>query len=133
MGQLASSLCSLGRLDEAIELTVTAEAITPNDDVAAQMLWRQARARILARRGDHGEAKRLARGAVALAEDTDMVNFQADALADFAEIDRLAGRTDEAREHLEQALALYEQKGNLAAAASVRRELDRLAKGASMT
>jgi len=133
MSQLASSLCSLGRLDEAIELTVTAEAVTANDDLAGQMLWRQARARILARRGDHGEAKRLLRAAVALVETTDMINFHADALGDFAEIDRLAGRTDEARTHLEQALGLYEQKGNLAAAASVRGELDRLAKGASMT
>jgi len=68
-----------------------------------------------------------------LVRETDMVNFHADALADFAEIDGLAGRTDEAREHLEQALALYEQKGNLVAAAAVRRELDRLAEGASMT
>jgi len=133
MSQLASSLCSLRRFDEAIELTVTAEAVTANDDVAGQMLWRQARARILARRGDHAEAKRLLRDAVALVGETDMVNFHADSLADFAEIDRLAGRKDEACEHLDQALALYEKKGNLAAAAAVRRELDRLAKGASMT
>jgi tetratricopeptide (TPR) repeat protein len=133
MSQLASSLCSLGRFDEALELTVTAEAVTANDDLAGQMFWRQARARILARRGDHTEAERLVRGAVMLVRETDMVNFHADALADFAEIDGLAGRTDEAREHLEQALALYEQKGNLVAAAAVRRELDRLAEGASMT
>jgi class 3 adenylate cyclase/tetratricopeptide (TPR) repeat protein len=132
MSQLASSLCSTGRLDEATELAQTAEEITPSDDVAAQMLWRQARGRILARRGDHAEAERLAREAVALAEDTDMVNFHADALAASAEISGLGGRADEAREQLEQALALYEQKGNLVAAASTRRELDRLATGASV-
>jgi hypothetical protein len=34
---------------------------------------------------------------------------------------------------LEQALALYEQKGNVVAAAAVRRELERLGSGASVT
>jgi class 3 adenylate cyclase/tetratricopeptide (TPR) repeat protein len=132
LSQLASSLCSLGRLDEAVELTGTAEALTASDDLAGQMLWRQARARILARRGDHAEAERLVREAVALVEDTDMINFHADALVDSAEIGGLAGRTDEARERLEQALALYERKGNVAAAAASQRELGRLATGASV-
>jgi tetratricopeptide (TPR) repeat protein len=132
LSQLASSLCSLGRLDEAVELTGTAEALTASDDLAGQMLWRQARARILARRGDHGEAERLVREAVALVEDTDMINFHADALVDSAEIGGRAGRTDEARERLEQALALYERKGNVAAAAASQRELGRLATGASV-
>jgi class 3 adenylate cyclase/tetratricopeptide (TPR) repeat protein len=126
ISQLASSLCTLGRLDEALELAETAEALTASDDVAAQMLWRQARGRILARRGDHAEAERLAREAVALAEDTDMVNFHADALAAAAEISGLGGRTNEAHAQLEQALALYEQKGNLVAAASTRRGLETL-------
>ena len=42
VSQLAASLCSLGRLNEVDELTqIVLEAITANDDVAAQMLWRQ--------------------------------------------------------------------------------------------
>jgi class 3 adenylate cyclase/tetratricopeptide (TPR) repeat protein len=133
VGQHASSLCSLGRLDEAFELTQTAEALTASDDVAAQMQWRQARGRVLARRGEHEEAERLAREAVALAEETDMVNFHADALFDSAEISALAGRTDDASVQLEQAFALYEQKGNVVAAAAVRRELGRLGSGARVT
>jgi class 3 adenylate cyclase/tetratricopeptide (TPR) repeat protein len=128
ISQLAWSLCSLGRFDEAIELTQTAEAVSASDDVAAQMLWRQARGRILARRGEHEKAERLASEAVALAEDTDMVNSHADALVDSAEISALAGRRDDACLQLGQALALYEQKGNLVAAASARRELERLAR-----
>jgi tetratricopeptide (TPR) repeat protein len=126
--QLASSLCSLGRLQEAMELTQTAEMLTASDDVAAQMLWRHTRGRILARRGEHAGASRLAQDAVALAEDTDMLNFHADALAAAAETSELGGRMDEARSRLEQALALFDQKGNIAAAASARRELDRLAR-----
>jgi tetratricopeptide (TPR) repeat protein len=133
VGQHASSLCSLGRFDEAIELTQAAEALTASDDVASQMLWRQARGRVLARRGEHGEAERLAREAVTLAEETDMVNFHADALVDSAEISALAGRTEDASVQLEQALALYEQKGNVVAAAAVRRELERLGSGAWVT
>jgi tetratricopeptide (TPR) repeat protein len=132
MSQLAWSLCSLGRLDEAIELTETAEALSARDDVAAQMLWRQARGRILARRGEHRRAERLAGEAVALAEDTDMVNFHADALVDSAEISALAGRKEDACLQLGRALVLYEPKGNLVAAASARRELERLASGASV-
>ena len=45
-----------------------------------------------------------------------MLNFHGNALADSAEVYALAGRADEAREQLEQALALYQQKGNLVAA-----------------
>jgi tetratricopeptide (TPR) repeat protein len=130
VSQLAASLCTLGRIDEADEFAQNAEALTASDDVAAQMLWRQARARVLARRGDHAEAERLAREAVAIAEGTDMLNFHADALADSAEVGALAGRADEARGQLEEALALYGQKGNLAAAAAARLALDRLAAGA---
>jgi hypothetical protein len=53
----------------------------------------------------------LARGAVAFAEETDMLNAPADALIDFAEVLALAGQDAEAEP--EQALAHYERKGNL--------------------
>jgi hypothetical protein len=52
----------------------------------------------------------LARGAVAFAEETDMLNAPADALIDFAEVLALAGQDAEAEP--EQALAHYERKGN---------------------
>jgi class 3 adenylate cyclase/tetratricopeptide (TPR) repeat protein len=124
--QLAASLYDLERLDEADEWTRAAEASAPSDDVSSQMLWRQVRARILARRGEHGEAERLAREAVSVARETDMLNFQGNALADLGEVYVLAGRPEEAREQLGQALALYEQKGNIVAAARARRRLEEL-------
>ena len=62
------------------------------------MLWRQVRAQVLARRGEHAEAEQLAREAVSLAEETDMLNFHGNALADLAEVYALAGRTEDARD-----------------------------------
>jgi hypothetical protein len=55
-------------------------------------------------------------GAVALAEQTDGLNSQGRALMDLAEVLELAGRASEAQPVLEQALHLFEQKGNAVAA-----------------
>jgi alkanesulfonate monooxygenase SsuD/methylene tetrahydromethanopterin reductase-like flavin-dependent oxidoreductase (luciferase family) len=78
------------------------------------------RARLLARRGESAEAERLALEAVSLAEETDMLNWQANVLADLAEVYVLSGRPEQARDRLEQAIELYEQKGNLVAAETAR-------------
>ena len=90
------------------------------------MLWRQVQARVHAHRGEHAEAERLAREAVAIAERTDGSELQGDALCDLAEVLAAAGRTDEAAEALEQALDRYERKKNLAMAAQVRPRLEAL-------
>ena len=89
-----------------------------------QMLSRQVRAKVLARRGEHAEAERLAREAVAIGEGTDALNWQGDANADLAEVLLLGGKAGEAAAALEQALDRYERKGNLVMA---RRTRDRLA------
>jgi tetratricopeptide (TPR) repeat protein len=80
-------------------------------------------AKVLARRGEHESAERLARKSVALAEGTDFLNDQADAYADLAEVLELAGGRDEASAALEHALTLYERKRNLAMAERVRARL----------
>jgi class 3 adenylate cyclase/tetratricopeptide (TPR) repeat protein len=128
-GQLAASLYALARFDEAYEWTETAEGLAPKGDVLSQMLWRQVRARVLARRGRHARAEELGREAVSLAEETDMLNYHANALADLAEIYVAAGRGEEGRAHLGQALTLYERKGNLVAVGRAGRRLEEL-KGA---
>ena len=79
-----------------------------------------------AHRGEPREAERLAHEAVAIAERTDALNVQGDALCDLAEVLAAAGRTDEAAQALEQALERYERKKNLAMAARVRPRLDAL-------
>ena len=80
---------------------------------------------MLARRGELEEGERLAREAVALAAETDMLNMHADALVDLAEVLALAGGRTPAE--LEQALALYERKGNLVMAERTRSRLAELA------
>ena len=90
-----------------------------DDVVVTEMLWRQTRATVLAHRGDHTPALRLARRAVELAEQADDLNAHGDALLDLGEVLALAGRRDEAAESLKQARTLYERKGNLVMAARV--------------
>lgn len=92
------------------------------------MLWRQAHAKLLARRGEVEARERLAREAVALAEETDMLNPHAGALGDLAEVLTLAGR--DPRAELEQALSLYERKGNLVSAEGTRSKLAGLVQSA---
>ena len=84
------------------------------------MLWRQVRAKVLARRGEHAEAERLASEAVAICDETEMLNAQGDVYADFGEVLILAGKPDDAAAALEQARERYERKGNVVSAQRVR-------------
>jgi hypothetical protein len=88
------------------------------------------RAKLLARKGDHREAEKLADDAVSLLEQTDMLDAHAHALADGAEVLAAAGRNAEATERLDHALALFERKGNVVLAESARADLARLAEAA---
>ncbi|MGZ4360492.1 MAG: ATP-binding protein, partial [Gaiellaceae bacterium] len=119
-GFLARAYYELGRLEEADAWAGRVAAVAARDRVFAQMLWRQVRAKVCARRGQHAEAERLAREAVAIADTTEMLNWQADVYADFAEVLSLAGRAQEAADALEQALARYERKENLVMASRMR-------------
>ena len=121
---LAQALLELGRDDEAEQWLERGRETAPSEERLPQMLWRQARGKVLARRGELEEGERLAREAVALAAETDMLNAHADALIDLAEVLALAGQ--DARAELEQALALYERKGNLVMAERTRSRLAEL-------
>ncbi len=91
------------------------------------MLWRQVRAKVLARRGEQAEAERLAREAVAIGETSDYLDAQGDAHGDLAEVLLLGGMPAEAGAALAEALARYERKGNLVAAARLQARLATLA------
>ena len=123
-GRLAQALYALDRLEEADAWADRCAELGTSDDVYNEMLWRQPRAKVLARRGEHAEAERLAHEAVAIGEETDLLDAQGDAYADLAEVLLLGKKPDEAAAALEEALARYERKKNLAMAAQVR---DRLA------
>jgi class 3 adenylate cyclase/tetratricopeptide (TPR) repeat protein len=112
VGRLAQAYYALDRLEDADACAGRAAELGASDDAHTQMLWRQVRAKVLARRGDHAEAERLAHEAVAIGEETDLLNGQGDANADLAEVLLLTGKPDEAAAALKQALDLYERKGN---------------------
>ena len=130
-GGLAQALYALDRLEEADDWAGRGAELGASDDVFTQMLWRQVRAKVLARRSDHAEAERLAREAVAVAEDTDMLDAQGNVYADYAEVLLLAGKTDEAATALERALERFERKANLVSAQRARARLAELREAAA--
>jgi tetratricopeptide (TPR) repeat protein len=120
---LAVILCELGRFDEAEEFIEVSRTTAAADDVLSQVRWRVAQARVLADRGQAKDAVDVVREAVALITPTDAVNTQADTSEELARALVGTGKREEAAEALEYALSLYEQKGNLTSANSVRRKL----------
>jgi class 3 adenylate cyclase/tetratricopeptide (TPR) repeat protein len=102
-----------GRSDDAEEYTRTCERLAAPDQADAQVKWRSIRAIVMARRGDLGEAERLAREAVYLASKTDQLDSRAETHADLAEVLLLGGRGREATHELDRARSLYQEKGNV--------------------
>ncbi len=82
---------------------------------------------MLARRGECQVGEALARQAVALSRDSDYVNFRAPALLALAEVLTLAEKPTEAAPAVEEALALYEEKGNVVMAERARSQLAEIA------
>jgi class 3 adenylate cyclase/tetratricopeptide (TPR) repeat protein len=118
---LAHALVEQGRLAEAEEYTTLSEASAAEDDLASQVLWRSARARVRAASGAAPEGAALVREAVALVEQTDDVNMHADTLVDLAGVLVAGRRQDEAADVLDRAIGLYVGKGNVVAAEAARR------------
>jgi ATP/maltotriose-dependent transcriptional regulator MalT len=115
-GLLARILCERERYDEAEGYAQIAEREAASDDVISQVLWRGARARVLAHRGDLELSGRLARDAARLASKTDGLNMRADALLDLAAILVHTGSRDEAQSVVNESRRLLLAKGNLVAA-----------------
>jgi class 3 adenylate cyclase/tetratricopeptide (TPR) repeat protein len=124
-GYVAKILYLLDQLDEADAWAGRAAEIGATE-TATGMSWRQVRAKVLARRGEHAEAERLAREAVAMGEGTDQLNAQGDANADLAEVLLLCGQDDDAVAGLETAVERYERKGNIVSAQRARARLGEL-------
>ena len=125
---LARLLLAQGRRSELGELRASIREVEELFDPEFQMklcaFW--ARERLLDRGTE--EALALADRAVAVAQTTDQLNFHAEVLCDRADILTLARRrSSEAVVDLEQALALYEGKGNLVMAERMRARLTKLA------
>ena len=70
LATLAHAVYAQGRFGEAQRLTEEVEALSSADDIAEQIRWRLARAKVLARRGQFRAARQLAGEAEALAAPT---------------------------------------------------------------
>ena len=123
MSRLGRAVYELGRYDEAEAAAARAAALGASDDVFTQVEWRQVKSKVLARRGAHEDAERLAREAVALAFTTDVPHLQGYATLDLAEVLRLGGKAAESAEALENAAGLFDRKGNVVAAERARARL----------
>jgi tetratricopeptide (TPR) repeat protein len=123
---LGRELCALGRFDEAEPLARRARELVGDDPSNYERLWCQVQARVLAHRGEHAEAERLAREAIAGHEQTDNLTFQGDAWCDLAEVFAAAGRDQDAVAAFAEALERYERKGNIPLARQVRTRLTAL-------
>lgn len=126
-GFLAHALYAQGEDEEADLFSRRSEAAAASDDVISQVLWRSSRAKVSARGGELDRAEELARQAVGLVEQSELLNAHADALSDLAEVLAACGRSAEARSTLVEAARRYERKGNLVALRHARERADELA------
>jgi class 3 adenylate cyclase/tetratricopeptide (TPR) repeat protein len=127
--QLARALCLQHRFEESEPFIDESREIASSEDVASQVGWRAARAMVLADRGELHEAEGLAREAVELAKSGDALDDQGDNLSVLAGILVAPGRSGEAAALFEEAIALYERKGNVVSAARARERLAALGDG----
>jgi tetratricopeptide (TPR) repeat protein len=107
---LAHALYLQGRDDDALEFSERSRNAAAADDLVAQVQWRTAGAKALARTGRGAAAESLAREALALARSTDFSATRADTAMSLAEVLRLDGHHVEAIPYVEEALAQYELK-----------------------
>jgi class 3 adenylate cyclase/tetratricopeptide (TPR) repeat protein len=125
-GELGHVLCELGCYDEAEEWAHKGLELGAEDDIITQMYWRQVMAKVHAHRGELEEAERLAREAVAFGEPTDILPARGLAHLDLAEVLDAAGRAAEAATEVRNALAFFEQKGDIPMVDQARAHLQRL-------
>lgn len=123
VSQIAASLSRIlsvrGATEEAARFASISADHAPAESVTAQALWRAATARALANREDSQKAERLAREAIQLLP-LEMLNLGAELRVDLAEVLLACGQRDAALKAISEAIDLYGQKGNLAAAIQAR-------------
>jgi class 3 adenylate cyclase/tetratricopeptide (TPR) repeat protein len=117
---LALVLCAQHRYEEAEAYALDARELGAEDDITTQLYWRCAQAEVLASRGEFDEAFRLAQEAQDVIDATDYTTDRAAALMSRAVVEKAAHNRDRARSALEQAVALFEEKGDVTGAAHSR-------------
>jgi tetratricopeptide (TPR) repeat protein len=127
--ELAETLCTLGRFDEAEGFAMIARDVAAEDDLSSQVIGRSAHAIVLAARHQFDEAEQLAREAVEMLQDAESPGLQGGVRMDLANVLRAAGKVAEAEQAARDALVFFERKGNQPSAEATRtflKELDGL-------
>jgi tetratricopeptide (TPR) repeat protein len=109
-GMLAEALYAQGQVDEAQQLTEEAQAAGVPGDIDAQVRWRAARAKLLARSSQFFAARALLDEAAAIVSPNSWTSLQAEMLLARAEVDRLAGAPEHAAASLRAALRIYQDR-----------------------
>jgi DNA-binding SARP family transcriptional activator len=117
---LATLYCDEGRWDDAARCLAVGEEYPLVGPTGTALMRLAARARVAAHRGEHTEALALARRAVETAAPIDCLGVKARTWLALAEVRSAAGAETEAAAALDEALRLYDAKGNVAAAAATR-------------
>jgi class 3 adenylate cyclase/tetratricopeptide (TPR) repeat protein len=123
---IGSLLCRLGREDEAVEWIEVARRLSPVSDIATLGGVDCVEAIVLARHGELDAAQELAQRALDTAEQTDFWDQRGRSREAAAEVMERSGRPNEQRKLLEEALAVYEQKGVTVEVERLRRLLAEL-------
>lgn len=110
---LAHALYEAGQLGEADTAAQRSKDLAAEEDVFTQVVWRGARAKVLAHNQDCDGAVALAEEAVDLAGKTSSPNLQGDALLDLARVLHECDRPG-ARDRAVDARGQYDAKGNIA-------------------
>ncbi len=126
---LADALADQGLDDSADSYARLSEETALREDVLSQVLWRNARARLLRREPALEDAEALAKEAVALAAETDDLNLLGFALSSLGSVLASAGREAEASAAYKQAAQVFKRKGNVVSGAHVEEQAQALAVG----
>ncbi len=117
---LARALVDEGEDAEADHYAQLSQETALAEDVLSQVLWREARARLLCRSGEVDSARALAEEAVTLAEQTDDLNLIGSAHAALGAVLAAADDVAGATVAYDRACELFERKGNVTSAAHAR-------------
>jgi tetratricopeptide (TPR) repeat protein len=124
---LAAFLAESGQLDEAASLIPEARAMAASDDFATHMAIGWAQALVWSAEGSHEAALAAIEESLRLVLRTDYLNGTADTHRIRGRVLLAAGRLAEATAAFDEALALFERKGNVASARRLRAWLEEAA------
>ena len=122
--KLADAIYRQGRLDEAEHWAAESRSNAATDDLSAQLVLGAVDSKLLARKGSVTEAVEYAEEIVRLAEGTDGLNLIAATKLALADVLGVAQLHEEGQRSIEEAMALFELKGNSVAESQARKLLD---------